>query len=292
MNFQRLRRSATRPALRAGLILLCATGWERAVATDLNVSHSVSKAASESTAPSVARTVTLTGRVVLSEPVPSLKSAVQAGAPVKDAEVCSTDAIPDERLLFNPTTLRVRNALVWLRSTHELRSAARPDSDVPQETQNWMIDGCRFRPHVICLRAGQTLHLQNMDSVSHNPQDFPLTNTPGCVLLPPTTTAKPGNIQQSYQRSEPLPIRFTCAYHPWMSGYALVQDHSFMTVTDEHGRFRIDGIPPGTHKLIVWHEARGYLMRRDVSFHNNVVDVGRVELNLTADEKTTLGITN
>ncbi|GAB5442035.1 MAG: hypothetical protein Fues2KO_23840 [Fuerstiella sp.] len=75
-----------------------------------------------------------------------------------------------------------------------------------------------------------------------------------------------------------------------MQGYALVQDHPFMAVTDEQGHFEIQGVPRGSHKLIVWHELRGYLLRTDVEFDQQQINIGRIEFQLTAEEKKTLGL--
>jgi hypothetical protein len=33
--------------------------------------------------------------------------------------------------------------------------------------------------------------------------------------------------------------------------------HPFFAVSDESGRFEIRGLPPGTYKLVVWHERLG-----------------------------------
>lgn len=233
----------------------------------------------------------LTGRVVLGESVSALRPLIEAQAAVRDAEVCSAEAIPDERLVFNSTTLQVKNAFVWLESSESLRAAAE-QSPEKLEPKLWTFEGCRFRPHAICLRARQILQVQNKDSVVHLPHDYPIRNSVACSLLPATEGPTPTTIQQQYPNRESIPISFTCDYHPWMQGYALVQDHPFMAVTDEQGHFEIQGVPRGSHKLIVWHELRGYLLRTDMDFDQEQIDIGRVEFQLTAEEKKTLGLTD
>ena len=48
-----------------------------------------------------------------------------------------------------------------------------------------------------------------------------------------------------------------CDVHGWMQAYIRVDRHPFHAVTDRDGRFRIEGVPKGTHLLEVWHEHFG-----------------------------------
>jgi hypothetical protein len=42
--------------------------------------------------------------------------------------------------------------------------------------------------------------------------------------------------------------------HPGTSAWLFVPSTPYAVVTDEHGRFRIDDVPPGEYTLMVWHE--------------------------------------
>ena len=39
----------------------------------------------------------------------------------------------------------------------------------------------------------------------------------------------------------------------WARADLFVSDHPYLTRTDPEGRFRIDGIPAGTHEVVLWH---------------------------------------
>ena len=39
-----------------------------------------------------------------------------------------------------------------------------------------------------------------------------------------------------------------------MSAFILVFAHRYFAVTDDEGRYRIDGVPPGTYTVAVWNE--------------------------------------
>ena len=49
-------------------------------------------------------------------------------------------------------------------------------------------------------------------------------------------------------------VRVFCEIHSHMSAFVLVFAHRFFDTTDDSGRYRIAGVPPGTYTLAVWHE--------------------------------------
>ncbi len=42
-----------------------------------------------------------------------------------------------------------------------------------------------------------------------------------------------------------------------MSAYVMVTDQPYYALTDADGNFKIDGVPPGTYEIEVWHEWLG-----------------------------------
>jgi hypothetical protein len=49
-----------------------------------------------------------------------------------------------------------------------------------------------------------------------------------------------------------------------MNAFILVFSHPFFAVTDDEGRYRLDGVPPGTYSVAAWTE-RGALDARPVT---------------------------
>ena len=45
-------------------------------------------------------------------------------------------------------------------------------------------------------------------------------------------------------------VRVFCDIHAHMSAFIFVFAHPYFAVTDGVGRYRIDGVPPGTHTLV------------------------------------------
>jgi hypothetical protein len=64
--------------------------------------------------------------------------------------------------------------------------------------------------------------------------------------------------------SKPLPVLrspdvFQSNVHPWLRGFVWAFEHPYFAVTDATGSFEIPNAPAGTWRLVVWHEAVGYL---------------------------------
>ena len=47
----------------------------------------------------------------------------------------------------------------------------------------------------------------------------------------------------------------------WMAAYIAVLPHAWAALSDEAGKFTINGVPKGTYKLYAWHEVLGTLVR-------------------------------
>lgn len=122
-----------------------------------------------------------------------------------------------------------------------------PDSDVLLN-QN----ACYFEPHVFGLRVGQSLRIINGDPTQHNVHPVPKLN-------PEWNQSQAANsppMVKTFQRAEVM-IPIKCNQHVWMKAYVGVMNHPYFAVSDRSGKFEIRGLPPGTYKLVVWHEIYG-----------------------------------
>lgn len=113
---------------------------------------------------------------------------------------------------------------------------------------------CRFLQHVVLVPVGSVVEYKNSDSIAHNVHVFCQRNKPFNRTLPAETS-----YPQTIERAEVLKV--TCDIHPWMHSYVFASETPFVSLTDEHGAFRIEGLPPGTYGLRVWHETLGELKR-------------------------------
>lgn len=111
--------------------------------------------------------------------------------------------------------------------------------------------GCMYSPRVQGLFPEQELEVVNDDPTLHNVRCLARANRPFNLGQP----AK-GKRTKFFTTAEKA-IKFKCDVHPWMSAYIFVMDHPFFAVSDEEGKFTIDGLPAGKHTFVAWHEEYG-----------------------------------
>ena len=130
---------------------------------------------------------------------------------------------------------------------------------------------CRFEPHVILARAGQTVEILNSDPVTHNVHTVAFDNRTFNRTQPPSLE----RIEASFEVTEKVMAK--CDIHGWMSAWIVVVDHPYHDITSDDGTFRIDDVPPGTYTLEIWHEALGST-RQTVAVNGGESTDVRVEL--------------
>jgi hypothetical protein len=113
--------------------------------------------------------------------------------------------------------------------------------------------GCRYSPRVMAMQKGERLKVRNNDPKLHIPHSYFDERTVFNLSLPFRGTT----IDATQKIRHPGVLKVFCDTHAWMQAYIHVFDHSFFAVTDEHGMFSIDNVPPGTYTLRAWHEDAG-----------------------------------
>jgi hypothetical protein len=107
-----------------------------------------------------------------------------------------------------------------------------------------------FVPQLLAVRAGQLVRFTNDDSANHNvrAQDANPANTF-------SISTAPGTIVPDSRRFAPTaidrPLRLSCDIHPWMAAWIYVFDNERFVVTGGDGRFRIDNVPAGRHRVAI-----------------------------------------
>lgn len=111
--------------------------------------------------------------------------------------------------------------------------------------------GCLYQPHVLAVRANQTLEVVNDDPTSHNIHPVPANNREWNKAEPPGS-----KMEEVFAREE-IAIPVKCNVHPWMRGYIAVFKHPYFSVTGKDGGFDLSNLPPGTYTIKAWHEKLG-----------------------------------
>lgn len=110
---------------------------------------------------------------------------------------------------------------------------------------------CRYVPHVVALRTGQTLHVTTSDPTMHNVHGLCTINEAFNFAL----VAKGQSRDLVFTEPERFPVR--CDVHPWMKAYIQVFPHPWFAVTAADGSFEIRNVPSGTYTLVAWQEKYG-----------------------------------
>ena len=143
----------------------------------------------------------------------------------------------------------VANVFVYISSG--LEDAEYP---VPEEIATLDQKGCAYHPRVQGVILGQEFNLTNSDPLLHNSRSYARRNRPFNYGQPAGT--KPRG--RPFVRKEPA-VRIKCDVHTWMVAYIFAMDHPFFAVTDDAGKFKIEGLPAGDYTLTAWHEKYGEL---------------------------------
>jgi plastocyanin len=205
---------------------------------------------------------TIKGQIVWQGDVPK-QAPIKVTVP---ANICK-DAPPiEEDYMVNPKNKGVKNVFVWIRPTGAKKDAAFPAAGIHPNlmmlaNKNVEIDQpcCKFIPHVLAAREGQTMTIKNSASFAHNAKwssenngDInPLMVAGAKFVLPKALVAEPGEISLS------------CSIHGWMKAHVRVFDHPYFAVTDDDGNFEIKLAPTGKYSVFVHHPANGWLNGKD-----------------------------
>ena len=107
-------------------------------------------------------------------------------------------------------------------------------------------------PHVVGVRVGQPLEIENSDPTLHNIHAMSKVNQEFNNGQP----IQGMKMTHAFTQKEVM-IPFKCDVHGWMNAYVGVLDHPFYAVTGADGSFSLKGLPPGTYTIEAWHEKLG-----------------------------------
>lgn len=199
----------------------------------------------------------IVGQVVLDGADPKLPLKVKKGdAGVKDATCCAANDIVNDELVVNEANKGVKNVFVYLKTVDK---AAIHDSLKKSKEAQVVFDqeGCKFEPHALILRTDQEMVVKSKDPIQHNTHTYPFLNAPQNTLI--GAGDRSGVKFPKHAQKEKLPFEVKCDIHPWMRAWWLVVDHPYAVVTDADGKFKLDKVPEGEHKLVIWQEKVGYV---------------------------------
>jgi plastocyanin len=130
----------------------------------------------------------------------------------------------------------------------------------------------QFRPGLLVVRTGTVVAFPNADAEYHSVFSYSRTEPFDLGRY------RAGEDPPRVVFDTPGVVELNCEIHPHMRGFVLVVDTPYFTTTDETGRFRIDGLPPGTYRAKVW------VNRKTVYDADLRIEAGATQtLNVSAD---------
>jgi plastocyanin len=136
-----------------------------------------------------------------------------------------------------------RVAVVYLETAPRGAFEERPGPTVVLDQRNE-----NFVPHVLAITTGTSVEFLNSDRTYHNVFSLSKLNSFDLGRYPPGRS-------KSVRFDHPGIVRVFCEIHSHMNAFILVFAHRHFAVTGVQGEYRIDGIPPGTYTVSVWHPA-------------------------------------
>ena len=123
----------------------------------------------------------------------------------------------------------------------------------------------------MAITVGTTVDFPNNDRTYHNV--FSLSKTKRFDL-----GRYAAGRSKAVRFDRPGIVRVFCDIHSHMNAFILVFAHRYFDLTDANGRYRIDGVPPGSYTLSAWVEGSV----RDQRTVTVGPDSGQIELDFIA----------
>jgi len=128
-----------------------------------------------------------------------------------------------------------------------LEGAATPATAAAPVTVEIAVTDKVYAPHVVVVPIGSTVRFPNHDPFNHNVFSLSEPNTFDLGLY------GRGEIR-SWTFQQPGHVRVYCNVHPRMVAYVHVMSNRLYAQPGQDGSFTIVNVPPGRHRLHVWHE--------------------------------------
>ncbi|MGQ0811041.1 MAG: carboxypeptidase-like regulatory domain-containing protein [Nitrospiraceae bacterium] len=155
---------------------------------------------------------------------------------------------------------------------------------------------CKFAPFVTIVRHGHAVEVVNMDPVMHDIQGYETSAESGTRVLFNTPLTmnhqhrrgdllakhdhEPGKslVGPLYLNKGRRTFYMQCGFHAYMESWAMAVNSPYYAVTDRTGAYKIDHIPPGTYRLMIWHPQSGPAALRTVTVRPDNTTVEHVSL--------------
>ena len=192
----------------------------------------------------------LTMTVVLDGDVPERKELNMSAD-----KLCGTEKSYADDLIVDPKTKAISNIvfLIDTKKTKLEKSQLHPDLQALPEGKP-VLDNvkCKFEPHVMAIRAGQTINVKNSDPAGHNAKFGFFANK---EVNPMIAAGKSVDVVTTEE--EKAATKVECSIHPWMNAYVFILNHPYIGISNAEGKLKIEKLPAGVElDFKIWHESQ------------------------------------
>jgi len=103
-----------------------------------------------------------------------------------------------------------------------------------------------FVPKITTIPVGSTIRFKNNDKIYHN------INSPSGAKQFDLNTYDHQSKSVTFDKPGVVPL--LCKVHAEMSGWVIVTDNQYATVTEHDGKFTIANVPAGVYEITAWNE--------------------------------------
>ena len=137
----------------------------------------------------------------------------------------------------------VDDAVVWIDDIQRGKAFSFPPARIDQKN-------CTYVPHVVVMQAGD-VNITSGDPIPHSVHTRAQHNRDYNESMSPLQS----DISLSFPQPDVISIR--CDLHGWMQAYVVVAKNPYYAISENGGKFKLDGVPKGRYHLKVWSESLG-----------------------------------
>ncbi len=215
----------------------------------------------------------------------------------KHQDICGQESF-NPALIVDPSTKGVKFVAVYLVGVKEGKPLPKKVKKLKRDDPRVLHTGrdleqrpdgmlCNFEEHVFAFVRSRKIGLLNLEDLLHNPHGFGMNgatrfNTP----LPDRNRMTVKKLKQVKGLT-----RMQCDAHVHMNAWMFGFNHPYFSISNAKGQFEINDIPPGTYKVVAWHE--GYNIKEFGSDNRPTYDDPHViekEIEIKAGETVELNL--
>jgi hypothetical protein len=220
----------------------------------------------------------ISGVVKLNGPVPPPVSVNLNNQ--KNSEFCIKNANPNEQgelIIHHVETSdgNLKDAVVFIQGIEKGKSWDKNTLEIE-------FKDCLAFPKVTVIRKTPRTVIRNLIAIEnydagilHNPKGFSIGEKTRKIFFKKWLLNKGARVDvtkslQFVKKERDSHFYIECEQHPWMSVSSKIVWNPYHDVSKEDGAFKIDQIPPGQYKVVVWHPYVGEkTMTVDISSGSN-----------------------